>query len=407
MILESINLLRVKNLNKNFKLYKKPSDRLVELISRKKKHESFQAISNVSFELNQGESLGIIGSNGAGKSTLMKLLTGLLLSDTGTVSIEGKIIGLIELGTGFNPELSGLVNIRNNALLMGMNENELNGKFDEIVAFAEIGGYINEPLKIYSSGMVMRLAFAIAIHANPKCFLIDEALSVGDAYFQQKCTRSIMDFKENGGSLILVSHDMNAIKMLCDKVLVLHKGRCLELSEPESAINSYNKLLAGLKTTKNDSDFSPERSGYGTLRAEIVGLFINGLSNEKYIFKSGETITLNVKVRCDYTLEDLVVGFLIRDRFGQDIFGTNTYLQDYKFRATKGDIFEINWEFGANLGVGKYTMTIALHRGPDHTVECLHWADTICQFEILEFNKEQFIGICGLNPSLSVKKLSS
>ena len=171
--------------------------------------------------------MGVIGPNGAGKSTLMKLLTGLLILDEGEISIDGKITGLIELGTGFNPELSGEVNIRNNALLLGMTEVEIANRFEDIVLFAEIGSFINKPLKVYSSGMLMRLAFAVAIHSNPKCFLIDEALSVGDGYFQQKCTRKIMNFKKSGGSLILVSHDMNAIKLLCDKVLLLNEGKVL------------------------------------------------------------------------------------------------------------------------------------------------------------------------------------
>ena len=243
MIRESIILLSVKNLNKNFKLYQKPFDRLVEFFLRKKKHTMYPAISGVSFELHEGESLGVIGPNGAGKSTLMKLLTGLLILDEGEIFIDGKITGLIELGTGFNPELSGEVNIRNNALLLGMTEVEIANRFEDIVLFAEIGSFINKPLKVYSSGMLMRLAFAVAIHSNPKCFLIDEALSVGDGYFQQKCTRKIMNFKKSGGSLILVSHDMNAIKLLCDKVLLLNEGRCMELGEPESTVNSYNTII--------------------------------------------------------------------------------------------------------------------------------------------------------------------
>ena len=151
------------------------------------------------------------------------------------------------MGTGFNQELSGRENIRNNALLLGMSSKEVESVLSEIISFAEIGPYINEPLKIYSSGMVMRLAFAIAIHSKPKCFIIDEALSVGDAYFQQKCTRKIMEFREKGGSLILVSHDMNAIKLLCDKVLVLNKGECFVIDDPEPAVNCYNKILAGMQ----------------------------------------------------------------------------------------------------------------------------------------------------------------
>ncbi len=404
MILESVILLTVENLNKNFKLYKKPSDRLFELFLRKKKHIVYSAISSLSFELQQGESLGVIGPNGAGKSTLMKLLTGLLISDSGKIFIDGKITGLIELGTGFNPELTGEVNIRNNALLLGMNDTEISNRFDAIAEFAEIGNYLNKPLKVYSSGMVMRLAFAVAIHSDPKCFLIDEALAVGDAYFQQKCTRKIMSFKENGGSLILVSHDMNAIKLLCDKVLLLNEGKCLELGEPESTVNSYNRLLAGFKNSGNELSQQSKEPGYGTLRASIEDFSFNGIKAENYIFKSGEKVSLKLKIRCDYDLNDLVVGFLIRDRFGQDVFGTNTLLHGCLIKVSAGDLLDILWDFNLNLGLGKYTLTVALHLGPDHTVECLHWADAICSFDISEFDGSKFIGICSLKPTLVINK---
>ena len=196
----------------------------------------------------------------------------------------------------------------------------------------------------------MRLAFAVAIHSNPKCFLIDEALSVGDAYFQQKCTRKIMSFKKNGGSLILVSHDMNAIKLLCDKVLLLNEGRCLESGDPESTVNSYNRLLAGLKSTGAKDPEQSRKAGYGTLRASIEGYSFNGLKSDTYLFKSGEKVRLELRVRCDYDLDDLVVGFLIRDRFGQDVFGTNTLLHNHPIKVSAGDMLNVMWNFDLNLG---------------------------------------------------------
>ena len=398
-------MLKVKNLNKNFKLYRKPSDRLFEFFLRKKKHVLYSAISSLSFELCEGESLGVIGPNGAGKSTLMKLLTGLLIADSGEILINGKITGLIELGTGFNPELTGETNIRNNGLLLGMSEKEIKSRVNDIIEFAEVGNFISKPLKVYSSGMIMRLAFAVAIHSEPKCFLIDEALSVGDAYFQQKCTRKIMSFKENGGSLILVSHDMNAIKLLCDKVLLLNKGKCLELGDPESTVNLYNRTLGGFNVKRLDKDNSgsPDQAGYGTLRATIEEFSFNGIQEKNYVFKAGENVTLKLIIRCDYDFDDLVIGFLIRDRFGQDVFGTNTLLHDCPIEAHAGDLINLLWNFDLNLGIGKYTLTVALHLGPDHTIECLHWADAICTFEISEFGSSKFIGICHLKPTLVLK----
>ncbi len=364
------------------------------------------ALSKLSFSLDHGESLGVIGPNGAGKSTLMKLLTGLIIPDEGLISVNGRITGLIELGTGFNQELTGRVNIINNALLLGMSLPEVELVFLDIISFAELGSYIDEPLKIYSSGMVMRLAFAIAIHSKPMCFVIDESLSVGDAYFQQKCTRKINEFRKQGGSLILVSHDMNAIKLLCDKVLVLSKGECLVLDDPESAVNSYNKLLAGMQNF-NTVKVPDDENGYGTLRAEIVNFSLNGAKQKNYELTSGAFVSFKLTILSKFSIDDLVVGFLIRDRFGQDVFGTNTFLDNVQIPVTRGDKFDVNWEFNINIGRGKYTVTAAIHTGPDHTKECLHWADSICEFEISELGSKQFIGLCRLEPSLKIEKIKS
>ena len=223
-------MLTVENICKGFRLYKSPSDRLLEIFLRENRHSYYQALDNINFQLGPGQSMGIIGSNGAGKSTLLKLLLGVLIPDSGKIMLKGRITGLLELGTGFNPELTGLENLRTNALLIGMSESEVTEKTEEIIDFSEIGLFISEPLKIYSSGMIMRLAFSIAIHANPDCFVVDEALAVGDAYFQQKCIRKIIEFRESGGALIFVSHDLNAVRLLCDRVLVLEKGKILTLN---------------------------------------------------------------------------------------------------------------------------------------------------------------------------------
>lgn len=262
-------MIAVDQISKRFKLYRAPSDRLKEILFRRSFHKDFHAVSDVSFTVNAGETLGIIGENGAGKSTLLKLLTGVLIPDTGQIHINGKITGLLELGTGFNPEFSGIDNIIHNATYLGLSRREINGRLDRIVEFTELGDFIHEPIKTYSSGMVMRLAFSTAIHADPTAFVVDEALSVGDAYFQQKCMEKIREFKANGGSIVFVSHDMNAVKVLCDKALLLDHGRVAEEGQPENVINAYNFLIASRSRGRRSTCLDRKPTGTATTRPAL------------------------------------------------------------------------------------------------------------------------------------------
>ena len=218
-------MISVHSLGKRFKLYRSPADRLKEIVLRRSFHESKLALDDVSFVVDSGRTLGVIGQNGAGKSTLLKILNGVLLPDTGSVNVSGRIAGLLELGTGFNLELSGTSNVYTNGMLLGMERAEIDARMASILEFSELGDVISHPLKTYSSGMIMRLAFSVAMHSEPECFLIDEALSVGDAHFQQKCIKRIKQHKEKGGTIIFVSHDMNAVKILCDEVVMLDHGK--------------------------------------------------------------------------------------------------------------------------------------------------------------------------------------
>ncbi|MCP4682541.1 MAG: ABC transporter ATP-binding protein, partial [Desulfobacterales bacterium] len=236
-------MIQIDNITKSFKLYKSPADRLKEIILHRTCHRKFYALKNISFEVGEGETLGIIGQNGAGKSTLLKILTGILLPDSGVVYVSGRTTGLLELGTGFNTEFTGLQNIYLNGTLIGMRRSEIDDKLDDIISFTELNEFIREPLKIYSSGMMMRLAFSIAIHADPQAFVVDEALSVGDAYFRQKCMKKIRDFKEQGGSIVFVSHDMNAVMVLCDSAILLDKGITIDQGDPKSIIDFYLGMI--------------------------------------------------------------------------------------------------------------------------------------------------------------------
>lgn len=395
-------MIHARHLSKRFRLYRTPSDRLKEILLRRPFHHIHQALDDVSFHLQPGEALGIIGRNGAGKSTLLKLITGILLPDSGSLDIRGRITGLLELGTGFNMELTGWQNIDNNGLLIGMTADEIKARRADIIAFSELEDFIHEPLKTYSSGMVMRLAFAIAIHANPQCFIVDEALSVGDAHFQQKGMRRIRAFREQGGSLLFVSHDLNAVKMLCDKVLVLERGRVAAYGQPEEAVNAYNRIIASLDQEQAAPEPLQASPGYGTRRVEITHATLRGLQSGGHILTSGEEAELRIHIHAHASIHDLTVGFVIRDRFGQDIHGTNTYHHGIPLKLEPGQHYTALWRMRMDIAPGKYTLTTALHTGPDHTQECLHWEDNILRFEVAGIQGPPFIGLCRLEPRFSL-----
>jgi len=263
-------MITARALTKRFRLYRKPSDRLREMVLRRTFHRTHTALDEVSFAVESGRIMGVLGRNGAGKSTLLKILVGVLRADGGDFQVDGRIAGLLELGTGFDFELSGERNIVTNGLLLGMTPREIEARRDAIASFSELGEFIGEPLRTYSSGMVMRLAFSIAIHAEPACLVVDEALSVGDAHFQQKCMRRIRDFRRRGGSILFVSHDLNAVKMLCDEVMVLENGRGVFRGDPEDAVNCYNRIVAEEDDRRELESPARERRAFGNGAVEIV-----------------------------------------------------------------------------------------------------------------------------------------
>jgi lipopolysaccharide transport system ATP-binding protein len=395
-------MIAAEGIYKRFKLYRKPQDRLIESLLRRPRHHTHHALCGVSFLVEPGETLGIIGRNGAGKSTLLKILMGVLLPDAGKIRIDGKITGLLELGTGFDAELSGLENIERNGIILGMSRREIRRRRERIVDFAELSAYINEPLRTYSSGMAMRLAFSIAIHAEPRCFVVDEALSVGDAHFQQKCMRRIQDFRRDGGSLLFVSHDLNAIKVLCDRALLLDGGRVLVEGTPEEAVNHYNRLIADL-TEQSDSAVDPVAAGcYGTMEAEIVDGRLIGQDSGGDIVSAGEITELRLTLMPRTDLDDVTFGMLIRDRFGRDIFGTNSHFLDRRIRLRAAEETVVSVVLPMNLAPGKYTITCALHSGPNHLERCYHWCDNLIRFEVAGVRGPSFYGVARLEPELRI-----
>ncbi|MDY6908820.1 MAG: ABC transporter ATP-binding protein [Thermodesulfobacteriota bacterium] len=402
-------MIRVENLTKTFKYYTSPADRLKEIVSGKSRHRVHAALRGVSFMLEPGRTLGVIGQNGSGKSTLLKILAGVLLPDSGSMHIHGRVTGLLELGTGFNPEFSGIENIRLNGALLGMSRPEIQDRMDAIAAFSELGSFIHEPIKTYSSGMVMRLAFSIAIHADPDVFLVDEALAVGDAYFQQKCMRRIRDFRRAGGSILFVSHDMNAVKTLCDEVLLLDDGRVVEKGHPEQAVNTYNFMMArkGAGEEVRWCEAEGSSHAYGNLKARVVAVNLkDGSGREAEVLSSGKPCSVKVILEAREALENVTVGILFRDRFGQDIFGTNTFHLKRPVKLTAGERILVRFEFKEfNIGPGKYTLTVAVHSDDVHVHNCYHWMDNAKAFEVIAGDGFPFIGLVRLPTSVKVERL--
>lgn len=399
-------MLIVDGLRKVYKLYDRPSDRLKSFLLRKQYYRQYTAIESVSFELKAGESLGILGQNGAGKSTLLKMLAGVLLSDQGSISIDGNITGLLELGTGFDNNLTGYDNVLINGLLIGMSQQEVEAKRQAIIDFSELHDFISEPMRTYSSGMVMRLAFAIAIHADPQCFLVDEALSVGDGYFQQKCIKKIRQYRDSGGALVFVSHDLNAVKMVCDRVIVLDQGQVVADCDPEQGVNIYNRLLA--RESQQDQSSIVKRVGsqssqnYGSNLAEFMSIDVAGETSETDVVSSGEKLNIKLHIKANANLPDITVGIMLRDRFGQDIFGTNTHLKGHSMSLKDGQEITVNYAVIAAVATGKYTITAALHSAENHLMDCFHWCDRIATFEVAGSHGKLFSGVCDLPTEITI-----
>ncbi len=398
-------MIKAENISKSFKIYEKPSDRLKEIVSGLDYHSKVHALRNISFNIEDGETVGIIGQNGAGKSTLLKILNGVILPDCGSFINSGRTTGLLELGTGFNIEYSGIENIYLNGMLLGMSKPEIENKLVTIKDFSDLGDFINKPLRTYSTGMTMRLAFSIAVHADPKCFLVDEVLTVGDAYFQHKCIEKLREFRRNGGSIIFVSHDMNAIKMLCDKAILLNNGEVVEYGNPDHVVNKYSFLTAQMIDRGNKMLVEDrENISYGTFEAKISSVSIRGEMSESDIIFSGEYAVIKVIVESQVDLSDLAVGFMLKDRFGQEIFGTNTFHHGYDISLAKKEKLAIVFKVQMNLGVGKYFITSAIHSKPTHGSKHLHWAEKVVSFEVAGNKGNYYEGVCKLYPDISFDK---
>ncbi|MBP8005722.1 MAG: ABC transporter ATP-binding protein, partial [Acinetobacter sp.] len=335
--------------------------------------------------------------NGAGKSTLLKLITGTAQPTTGSVHMTGRVAAMLELGMGFHPDFTGRQNAFMAGQLLGIGGEAIARLMPEIEAFAEIGDYIDQPVRVYSSGMQMRLAFSVATAIRPDILIVDEALSVGDAYFQHKSFDRIREFGKSGTTLLIVSHDKAAIQSICDRVILLNAGRLAMEGEPEAMMDYYNAMLAdhqnqNVKQKVLDGGKVQTISGTGEVVLESVKL-LDAQYKHLEVIAIGQPVILQVMIRAKEAIPELTTGFMIKDRTGQAVFGTNThYLSQAINNVQCGETITLRFHFVANFGEGSYSVTIALHSAETHIMKNYEWRDLAMVFNVLNINKPQSVG---------------
>ena len=401
-------------------------------IQAKESLEEFHALRDISFNLRQGESLGIIGLNGSGKSTLLQIIAGTLEPTTGTVKTNGRIAALLELGSGFNPDFTGKENIYVNAAILGLSQSEIDAKYDDIVAFADIGDFIHQPVRTYSSGMGLRLAFAVVAHVEPDILIIDEALAVGDARFQSKCFCFLESLQKQGKTLLFVSHDANSVARLCSSAVLLHEGKVHAIGKPSDVINEYSKILVQGEPvaptseepkpqqarTRQNSDpleevapdlrkalLAEETAGelshenefaYGGEKGEIRNIQVqNAQGQEATVLVSGELFSVRFAVHAHESIVEPIYAMTIRDSKGQQIYGQNTLFARVPTEDLKeGDEVEVVFRQTANMGIGDYLISLGLTRFEGEHLRVIHRRYDALQVKVLNTDGSFGIANC-------------
>lgn len=394
------SVIEIKNISKIYNLYNKPSDRLKEaLFSRKSRHTEFAALNDVSFNVNKGEILGIIGKNGSGKSTILKIITSVLTPTSGECIVKGKIAALLELGAGFNMEYTGIENIYLNGQMIGFSKDEMDKKLQDIIDFADIGEHIYQPVKTYSSGMFARLAFSVAISVDPDILIVDEALSVGDVFFQNKCYRRFEEFRERGKTILFVTHDMGSVIRYCNRCVLLNAGKKVAEGKPQEMVDLYKRIMVGQwneneesseevssiqsSNVKNDQlwkdqiSTNPDVEVYGDGRADIIdfGIFSDTGDIGNNVYK-GDYYSIKMRVRINEDNLNPIFAFKLRDIKGTELTGTNTMLEDIDTsQCKKGDIVTITFRQKQYLQPGQYLVSLGCtaFEGDQFVVYCRNY----------------------------------
>ena len=404
-----MSALVVSNIGKAYKRYPGKWARVREWVTGRPGHQQTWVLRDVRFSVSLGEAVGIIGVNGAGKSTLLKIITGTTQPTEGNVRVQGRVAALLELGMGFHPDFTGRQNVFMAGQLLGLRVDEIAGRMSEIEAFAEIGGYIDRPVRLYSSGMQVRLAFSAATAVRPDILIVDEALSVGDAYFQHKSFDRIRDFRHQGTTLLIVSHDKQAIQSVCDRAILLSAGRKAMEGRPEAVFDYYNAMLAD---HQNQQVRQQERgdgkietvSGTGEAAVTTIAL-VDEAGRALEMVDVGQPVHLRIEILAHADIKRLVLGYGIKDRLGQVIFGTNTHLKNQSLlEVAAGDRYLFDIAFPANLGPGSYSVQTALHSTDTHLVNNYEWRDLALIFHVINVDKPDFSGIAWLDPQIEISR---
>ncbi len=407
-----MSTITVTHLGKAYKQYPTRWARLAEWLDphKRPRHHLHWVLQDINFTVNPGEAVGIIGINGAGKSTLLKMITGTTQPTTGSVQISGRVAALLELGMGFHPDFTGRQNVYMAGQLLGYSVEEIAALMLEIETFAEIGDYLDQPVRVYSSGMQMRLAFSVATARRPDILIVDEALSVGDTYFQHKSFDRIRQFRKLGTTLLIVSHDKQAIQSICDHAILLNGGKLAMQGEPEAVMDYYNAMLADhqnqvVKQVATDDGKVQTISGTG--EAVVTGItLIDAAGNQIEVVDVGQPVTLRVLVETRAFIERLVLGYGIKDRLGQVVYGTNTDLKKQPLaNVPANSTVRFDIAFPANLGPGTYSVQTALVSTDTHLVNNYEWRDLALVFNVININKPHFDGLAWIDPQISIEQL--
>ncbi len=404
--------VRVHNLGKKYKRYSSRWSRLAEWLSMGKHqyHQETWVLRHLNFDIERGESLGIVGVNGAGKSTLLKLLTKTSIPSEGSFQIHGRVAALLELGMGFHQDFTGRVNALMTCQMMGYDSKEAHSLIEEIRDFSELGDYLDQPVRVYSTGMQVRLAFSAATVTRPEILIVDEALSVGDAYFQHKCINRIREYRDKGTTLLFVSHDPGAVKSLCSRAILLDEGSIVKDGAADSVLDYYNSVIAVRSNEENIQQVTGEggrvstRSGNGNARIVHVD-FINTKKKSVRTVQVGDEVTLQCVVTFHKDMENPAVGFLLRDRMGNDVYGTNTiHLGHDNLKMKNGETLTVEFSLPLNLGVGNYSICMAVHGGDSHLVENCDWWDGCLAIQVIPGQESSFVGVAALTPQVDISR---